>query len=106
MITSLHPKYFIDRDNKQVYDEPLPKDEIIFVQLKDICSKPSDVIQIIEQIFDDIKAKKQLRNFQVKTTQKAGVSGAIVDSLILEPNIGGVGVDLKKIFSVFKRKKS
>ena len=41
---------------------------------------------------------------QANVEQKAGVSGAIVDSLILEPNFVGIGVDLKKIFSMFKRK--
>jgi hypothetical protein len=105
MITSLHPKYFIERDNQQVCGKPIPKDEIVFIQLKEVCSKPADVLKIIEQIFNDIKGKKELRNFQIKAEQKAGVRGAIVDSLILEPNFVGVGVDLKKIFSVFKRKK-
>lgn len=104
MITSLHPKYFIERDNQQVDGEPLPKDEIVFIQLKGVCSEPADVLAIIEQIFNDIKGKKELRNFQVKAEQKAGTKGAIVDSLILEPNFVGVGVDLKKVFSLFKRK--
>lgn len=104
MITTLHPKYFIDRDNQQISGEPTPNDEIVFIQLKDICKKPEDVLGVIEKIFNDIKDKKELKNFQVKAEQKAGTNGAIVDALILEPNLVGFGVDLKKLFSVFKRK--
>ena len=104
MITSIHPKYFLERDNQQIHGEPIPEDEIVFIQLKGICSKPSDVLKIIEQIFTDIKNKKELKNFQVKAKQEAGVDGALVDSLILEPNFAGVGVNLKKLFAVFKRK--
>ncbi|WP_333886136.1 hypothetical protein [Sphingobacterium siyangense] len=29
MITSIHPKYFLDRNNKQVLDEENPKDNIL-----------------------------------------------------------------------------
>jgi hypothetical protein len=60
-------------------------------------------LRVIEQIFNDIKSKKELKNFQVRAVQKAGVGGALVDSLILEPNFAGVGVDLKKVFSIFRR---
>jgi hypothetical protein len=104
MITSIHPKYFLDRDNQEVRGEPIPEDEIVFIQLKGICKQPTDVLKIIEQIFTDIKGRKELKNFRVKEEQKAGVSGALVDSLILEPNFMGVGVDLNKVFSVFRRK--
>jgi hypothetical protein len=104
MITSIHPQYFLERDNQMTRSGSLPKDEIVFIQLKGICNQPTDVLKIIEQIFTDIKEKKEIKNFQVKKEQKAGVGGALVDSLILEPNLAGVGVDLKKVFSVFKRK--
>ena len=103
MITSIHPKYFLERDNQQIRGEPIPEDEIVFIQLKGICNQPADVLRVIEQIFDDIKSKKELKNFQVRAEQKAGVGGALVDSLILEPNFAGVGVDLKKVFSIFRR---
>lgn len=104
MITSIHPQYFLERDNQMTRNGSIPKDEIVFIQLKGICSQPTDVLKIIEQIFTDIKEKKEIKNFQVKKEQKAGVGGALVDSLILEPNFAGVGVDLKKVFSMFKRK--
>lgn len=102
MITSVHPQYFLERDNQPVQSSSLPEDDIVFIQLKGICNQPTDVLKIIEQIFTDIKEKKEIKNFQIKKEQKAGVGGALVDSLILEPNFVGLGVDLKKIFSIFK----
>lgn len=105
MITSIHSQYFLERDNQIIRSASLSKDEIVFIQLKGICNQPTDVLKIIEQIFTDIKGKKEIKNFQVKKEQKAGVGGALVDSLILEPNLSGIGVDLKKVFSVFKGKK-
>lgn len=86
-------------------EEPLPKDEIVFIQLKESCKNPSDILKIIEQIFIDIAEKKELKNFHIYKEQKAGIGGALVDSLILEPNFSGVGVNLKKVFSVFKHNK-
>lgn len=103
MITSLHPKYFLDRDNQSVVGEPLPTDEIVFIQLKGMCENPKDILEIIEQIFTDIRDKKELKNFRIHNYQRAGFGGALVDSMVLEPNICGVGVDLKKLLSFFKR---
>lgn len=104
MITTIHPQYFLYRDKQQSRGEPLPEAEIVFIQLKDTCKNPLDVLKIIEQIFNDIKEKKEIKNFQVSKEQKAGIGGALVDSLILEPNIAGVGVNLNKVFSIFKKK--
>ncbi|HCG5592899.1 TPA: hypothetical protein NJ109_001997 [Vibrio parahaemolyticus] len=106
MVTTIHPKYFLERDNQRVAGEPTPNDKLLFIELKGLCNQPSDVLKVIEQLFSDIKAKKEIKNFQIKAEQKAGIGGALVDSLILEPNFAGVGVDLKKAFSIFKRKKA
>lgn len=104
MITSIHPCYFLERNGQHCIGESIPKDEIILIQLKEICPTPSDVIKVIEQIFADIKEKKNIRDFEIKKRQKAGVGKALTDSLILQPNFMGVGVDIKEAFSVFKRK--
>jgi len=40
-----------------------------------------------------------LTKFSVKKKLKRGIGRSIVDSIILQPNISGVGIDLKKIFS-------
>ncbi len=105
MITSIHPTYFLERDSRQALGEPIPEDEIIFIQLKEVCETPSDVLRIIEQLFLDIKNRKNIQNFEVAKKKKAGVGGALADSLILKPSLFGVGVDIKQVFSIFKRAK-
>ena len=99
LVTTIHPKYFLDRDNKECRGEPIPEDKLIFLKLKDKCKQPSDVITLIEKIFSDIKNKKEICNFQVSKKQNAGVGRALVNALILEPNFSGIGIDLKKLLS-------
>ena len=103
MITSIHPTYFLKRDGQQSLGEPIPENEIIFIQLKEVCETPSDVLKIIEQLFSDINKRENIQNFEIAKKQKAGAGGALVDSLILKPSLFGIGVDIKQIFSVFKR---
>ena len=103
MITSIHPRYFLARHDRQYCNEPIPEDELIFLKLNDTCKHPTDVIKLIEKIFQDIKEKKEIKDFQITKKQKAGVGSALVNALILEPNFAGVGVDLKKMFSIFRQ---
>ncbi len=102
MITTIHPKYFIDRNDKRIIGEPIPKNELVFIKLLDTCKTPQDVILLLKKIFKDIQDKKRIEDFQVIKEVKKGLGKSLVDSLILEPNIGGIGVDLKQITSFFK----
>ena len=101
MITTIHPQYFIKRNDAISTGEPIPKDEIIFLKLKKICKSPTDVIDVIGKVFEDIKGKKQIRDFKIGKELKKGKGSALVDALVLEPNFSGVGVDLKKLFALF-----
>ena len=103
LITSIHPKHFLAGHDQHSRAEHVPEDELIFLQLRDTCKQPADVITLIQKIFTDIKERKQIRNFQVAKQQNAGIGGALVNALVLEPNFAGIGIDLKKIFSAFKR---
>ena len=104
MITTLHPKYFIDRDNKQFKGEKLPKDKFIFLEIRKICQQPQDVVALLEKVFQDIQEKKAISDFKIKRDLKGGIGGILNDSLILEPNIGGIGINLKSIFRYLKGK--
>lgn len=99
MITTLHPSYFINDTNNT------PKDKFIFLKIKDICKQPQDVISLLEKLFNDIKKKKEIRDFQIAKEMKGGIGKVLNDALILEPTVGGIGVDLKKIFSFIKTQK-
>ena len=55
-------------------------------------------MELIQRVFEDIKDKKQLSKFRAAKRMQRGVAGALVDAVILQPKIGGIGFDLKKFF--------
>lgn len=61
-----------------------------------------DVAVLIQRVFEDIKDKKQLSKFGAAKRMKRGVAGALVDAVILQPKIGGIGFDVKKFFTSAK----
>ena len=56
------------------------------------------------KIFIDIENQKDLGDFKISRTMKRGIGNAIVDAVILGPNIGGVGFDFKKLIDYFRKK--
>jgi hypothetical protein len=104
MITTLHPKYFLDGDNKRSIGGKIPEDKLVFIEIAKVCKTPQDVIKIIEKIFTDIKDKKEIRDFKVKMELKGGIAKVLNDTLILEPNIAGIGVNLNNIFKFISNK--
>lgn len=103
MITKIHPTYFLMRDQgKSILKEPV--DSIIFLEIGKICKSPQDVIKVIEKIFRDIKEKKKIGDFQVKKELKSGIGKILNDTIILEPNIAGVGVNINNIFNYLSKK--
>jgi hypothetical protein len=104
LITTIHPKYFLDGNEKQVKGEKIPEDKLIFLEIGKICKSPQDVIKLIEKIFKDIQEKKEIKNFAVKKELKAGVGKILNDTIILEPNIAGLGVNINNLFKFLSRK--
>ena len=70
MITTLHPKYFIDGNNKQLKGKNIPTDKFVFLEIRKICQRPEDVVVLLEKIFQDIKEKKAIQDFKVKKELK------------------------------------
>ena len=103
MITTIHPKYFLDGNNKQIKGEPIPKDKLIFLKISEICKTPLDVVKLLEKIFHDIQEKNVIEDFQIKKELKSGIGKVINDTLILEPNIAGVGININNLFRFLKK---
>lgn len=97
MITTMHPKYFREngdrwRENKEI------DDKLLLIPLKKCCKTTSDVVSLIHRIFSDIRDKKELSDFSVVKEIKKGRFKAMADALILQPNLQGIGIDLRKVF--------
>jgi len=104
MITSIHPKYFLERNNKQTKGEKIPEDKLVFIEIGKVCKTPQDVIKLIEKIFKDIQEKKKIEDFSVKEELKGGIGKVLNDTIILEPNIAGIGINLNNIFKFLTKK--
>jgi len=101
LITTKHPTSFreLPRSNQEHID-----DSLILIPLKKLCKSSSDVVSLIERLFLDIKEGKELKDFKVSTEMRKGISGALVDAVILEPNFGGIGIKLKPLIErLFKK---
>ena len=102
LITTVHPKYFIESNNATPKNEI--DDSLVFLKIRDICKHPTDVINLLEKIFSDISENKEIKNFTITKELRKGEHGALVDALILEPNFYGLGINIKKIASWFNTK--
>jgi len=90
LVTTRHPEEFRLAEKKTI-----PKHPMLLIPLRQICKSADEAIPLVEKIFSDIKDRKKLSDFTVAKQLKKGQNGALVDALILQPNIGGIGVDLK-----------
>ena len=58
------------------------------IMLKKSQTMPSDLVDVINKYFDE---------FRLTSIGKQGILSRLFQSLILQPNISGVGIDLKKL---------
>jgi hypothetical protein len=73
-------------------------DALLLLPLRKVCKSSEDVVELIHRVFEDIKSKRRLSEFQAAKRMRRGVAGALVDAVILQPKVGGIGFDLKKFF--------
>jgi len=97
LITTRHPSTFREFfDTKKSKEES--RDALLLVPLRKVCKSSDDVVELIQRVFEDIKGQKRLSEFRAAKRMRRGVAGALVDAVILQPNVGGIGFDLKKFF--------
>lgn len=99
LVTNRHPVEFRRRTRGEIKGENL---KMILIPLKKHCKDTSDVVDLIRKIFIKIKQGDDLDAFQITKERKRGIGGAIVNSIILEPNFGGVGFSFNKLINYFK----
>ena len=97
LITTRHPSTFREsfdagRSKKE------SKDALLLIPLRKVCKSSEDVVELVQRVFEDIKSAKRLSEFRAAKRMRRGVAGALVDAVILQPKVGGIGFDLKKLF--------
>ena len=89
LIANRHPLQF--RENNIIQENNSNDLKLILIPLKKFCKSTTDVVSLIEKIFSDIKAQKDLNDFKIHKEMKKGIGHALVDAIILEPNVIGLG---------------
>ncbi|MBN9662262.1 MAG: hypothetical protein J0H49_28955 [Acidobacteria bacterium] len=102
LVTTRHPSTFRESFSL-IRTEPENRDPLLLVPLRKICTSAQEVADLIHMVFEDIKGKKRLPDFHAAKRMQRGVGRALVDAVILQPKLGGVGFDLKNFFSGFKK---
>lgn len=102
LITTRHPSTF--RESFSIIrTDPQNRDALLLLPLRKICKSAEEVAEVIHRVFEDIKAKKRLSDFQAAKKLQQGIGGALVDAVILQPKLGGIGFDLKKFFGGIRK---
>lgn len=98
LVTTRHPTSFREsfRVDKSRKDN---QDALLLIPLRKICKSAEEVVEVIQGVFEDIRQEKPLSKFQARKRMRRGIAGALVDAVILQPNINGLGFDLKKLFA-------
>jgi hypothetical protein len=103
LVTTRHPSTF--RESFETKKSRRGnEDALLLIPLRKVCRSADDVVELIRRVFEDIKDKKRLSEFRAAKRMRRGIAGALVDAVILQPKIGGVGFDLKKLFAGVKGK--
>ena len=95
LITTRHPATIKESHAPPPERASLVSDALLLIPLRKVCKTAEDVADLIEHLFQDIRAKKPLTSFQVVSEMKGGRGRALVDAIILEPAIAGFGINIK-----------
>lgn len=106
LITNRHPSKFKERFGYQEREtEAIEKDlKLILIPLKKFCKTTTEVVQLIEKVFRDIKEEKDLDDFKISKELNKNFGRALVDAIILEPNFSGIGFSFTKMINYFRKK--
>lgn len=102
LVTTRHSSTFRESFS-MLRTDPEDRDALLLLPLRKICKSANEVADVIHQVFDDITSKKRLSNFHAGKQMRRGVGGALVDAVILQLKLGGLGFDLKKFFCSVKK---
>ena len=104
LITDRHPYEFQESLFESQGNINRDDYKIILFPLKKYCKTTTDVIEYVDEIFKDVVEKNNLSDFRIVREMKKGIGRALVDGILLEPNIAGVGYNFTPLIEYFKDK--
>lgn len=103
LVTTRNPHEF--RQSGAREGKLVPDDRMLLIPLRKACKTTGDVAVLLNKLFGDIREKKKLTEFEIARELRAGRGGAIVDALILQPNMAGIGINLNVIIDFLSGRK-
>lgn len=104
LITKIDPLYFKETG---AYEAPADNElrDLLVIPLRNFCTSEDQFVEAIERIFSDLKKGSELRNFEVaqhdvNSKSKYDAVRRAGNAIELKPNFFGLGVDLRKLFSL------
>ena len=104
LVTNRHPAEFRKRAFISESERAEQNLKLILFPLKKHCNDSTEVIALIQNIFSKIKLGQDLDDFKVTSEKRKGVLKAVAQSIILEPNVGGIGFSFNKLIEYFREK--
>jgi hypothetical protein len=77
-----------------------PRERVVLISLRQQRSSRDETFGLLQKVIADIKARRELREFEVSKDKKT----KFLDALILQPNISGVGIDFNRVIAFFRGK--
>ena len=104
LITNRHPAKFKESFNVRQSEKVENDLKMILIPLKKFCKTTTDVTELISKLFKDIEEQKDINDFKISKEIRRGFGSALADSLILEPNFIGVGLNFRTLIDYFRKK--
>lgn len=101
LITNRNPHLFKETHSENGNGRIEKNLKLVFVPLKKFCRNTAEVTALIERLFNDIRAGKQLSEFRIgKKISKGGK--ALADALVLEPAKNGKNLTMPDVINFLK----
>lgn len=106
LITNQNPNYFKEHSHNLQHNKLYQEDNtsnlnLILIPFKKFCKNDSDVVSLVNRLFQNIQDKQDLSNFSI--LQKIKNRHHLYDAIILQPNFAGMGIDIKTLIDKFKK---
>jgi hypothetical protein len=95
LISTVNPHRFEEVHSIDKSGPFRPRERVVLISLRQQHSRRDEVFGLLQKVIADIKAGRELRDFEVSKDKKT----KFLDSLILQPNVSGVGIDFKALWS-------
>lgn len=98
LITNRNPHHFKESYRLELQQKIESDLKLILIPLRKFCRTTSDVVALIDRLFQDISAKKKLTEFKIERKIRKG-GRALADSLILSPDISYSGISMHQVIN-------